>query len=329
MTIRSTSKLRCEFEKTSPELFFSLVDYRNKLLTSNNPEKIIEFYNGFENRDQLIQWMKKRPKGVSYIYEVEGDKDIIVVIPTANINGKYGVNCREDIFKGLHMIFVESGGIGDFYFNIAHNINVGIKKALEYNPKWIVFSSDDMFKIDDTTVLINELKSLNNQKCTVVYTKPSSYHSIPCKLGRSLWTRRILYKLLGKWKSNQIRLEQKFGVNYFLAPIGGYWRFFFGHGVRIISIADFGIFSANFFEDNSGFYDEIYINSSEDMDISLRVFMANECRTNTICYRIGDYKGSTLGNGTDRRLMEIAGLAYFNHKVENEYLTSLNKQVGK
>ena len=83
MIIRSTSKMRCEFEKTSPELFFSLVDYRNKLFTSNEPEKILEFYNGFDNRDQLIQWMKERPKGSSYIHEVEGHKDIIVVIHTA------------------------------------------------------------------------------------------------------------------------------------------------------------------------------------------------------------------------------------------------------
>ena len=324
---KQVGRLRCNLENIQNHLFFSLVDYRNKLFSSNEPEKILEFYNGFDNRDQLIEWMKERPKGVSYIHEVEGNKEIIVVITTAEYEGKYAKECRENIFKGLRIVFVESGGSDDFYFNAAHNVNLGIKKALEYNPKWIVFSSDDMFKIDDASVLINELKSLNNQKCAVVYTKPSSYHSIPCKLGRSLWTRRILYKLLGKWKSNQIRLEQKFGVNYFLAPIGGYWRFFFGHGVRVISIADFCIFSANFFEDNSGFYDEIYINSSEDMDISLRVFMANECRTNTISYRIGDYKGSTLGNGTGRRLMEIAGLAYFNHKVENEYLPSLNEQV--
>ncbi|MEM3860085.1 MAG: hypothetical protein QW478_11905 [Candidatus Micrarchaeaceae archaeon] len=82
--------------------------------------------------------MKERPKGRAEIIEVEGDKEIIVVIPTADFNGKYAKECRENIFKGLHIIFVESGFPKDPYFNYAHNCNVGIKKAMEYNPKWIV-----------------------------------------------------------------------------------------------------------------------------------------------------------------------------------------------
>ena len=71
------NRLRCKFEKNNTVLFFSLVDYRNNLFTSNDPEKIIEFYNGFHNRDQLIQWMKERPKGASYIHEVEGPASYI------------------------------------------------------------------------------------------------------------------------------------------------------------------------------------------------------------------------------------------------------------
>ena len=141
------SRQRCVLERYDDDLFFSLVCYRNNLFTSNDPEKIIEFYNGFENRDQPVQWMKERPKGNSYIHEVEGEKDIIVVIPTLDFNGKYAVNCRENIFKGLHIIFVESGEKDDFYFNYAHNCNMGIKKAMEYNPKWVVVSNDDIHRI--------------------------------------------------------------------------------------------------------------------------------------------------------------------------------------
>jgi len=54
--------------------------------------------------------MKERPKGVPWIREVSDQKDIIVVIPTANFNGKYANECKENIFKGLHIIFVESEG---------------------------------------------------------------------------------------------------------------------------------------------------------------------------------------------------------------------------
>ena len=103
------SRLYCHMERTNAKLFFSLVDYRNNYFTSDNPNKIIEFYNGFDNRDQLIQWMKERPKGVANIHEVDGDKDIIVVIPTADFNGKYAKECRENIFGNIHKVFVESG----------------------------------------------------------------------------------------------------------------------------------------------------------------------------------------------------------------------------
>ena len=43
--------------------------------------------------------MKERPKGIANIHEVEGNKDIIVVIPTADYNGKYAkfINAGEDI----------------------------------------------------------------------------------------------------------------------------------------------------------------------------------------------------------------------------------------
>ena len=98
--------------------FFSLVDYRNNYFASDDPKKIMEFYDSFENKEQLIQWMKERQKGVSNIHKVDGDKDVIVVIPTADFNGKYASNCRDNIFKGLHIIFVEEGGRKDFYFNL-------------------------------------------------------------------------------------------------------------------------------------------------------------------------------------------------------------------
>ena len=93
------SRLFCPITQYFGDLSFSLVDYKNNYFTSNDPNKIIEFYNGFENRDQLIQWMRERPKGVANIHEFEGDKDIIVVIPTADFNGKYAKECRENIFK--------------------------------------------------------------------------------------------------------------------------------------------------------------------------------------------------------------------------------------
>ncbi|MCL6090742.1 MAG: hypothetical protein M1393_06865 [Candidatus Thermoplasmatota archaeon] len=318
MSVETSSRLRCPLEHSGEKLFFSLVDYRNNYFTNNDPEKIIEFYGGFENRNQLIQWMKERPKGVNYIHEVEGDKNIIVVIPTADFNGKYATECRKNIFKGLHIVFVESGGRSDFYFNSAHNVNVGVKKAMEYGPKWIVFSGDDMYKIDDISILVSELMSLDHKKYKTVFTEPSKYHSIPCKLSKPRLTRNLLFMLLGKDRWMQLKLEKKFGVQYFLPPKNGYWRLFFGKGISMISIADFGIFSSEFINGGGLFFDEVYINSADDMDLSLRVNKLHDFKV--IKFKIGDYMGSTLGTDARRHLMEIAGLSYFNSIVEKDFI---------
>jgi len=138
------------------------MDYRNNYFLSSNPKDIIHFYEGFENREELIDWMKERPKGSCEIMEVEGEKEIIVVIPTADFKGEYAKRCREEIFTGLHIIFVVSGK-GNNYFNYAHNCNVGIKKALEYNPQWIVVSNDDMYKIDDVSKIVKELRQVDGK----------------------------------------------------------------------------------------------------------------------------------------------------------------------
>ena len=193
----------CHIKYQENCLFFSLVDYRNNYFTGDNPDKILEFYSGFENREQLIKWMKERPKGVSNIHEVDGDKDIIVVIPTVDFDGKFSKECRESIFKGLHIVFVESGV--DFYFNYAHNCNVGIRKAMEYKPKWVVVSNDDMIKIDPIEILINGLKSINNERYFSVFTKQSKYHSMPQMIvtprrklfSLFLFAKRIYLKLKG------------------------------------------------------------------------------------------------------------------------------------
>ena len=75
------------------------MDYGNSRFTSENPDKIIEFYGSFENRDDLIEWMKERPKGVANIYEVDYAKLKSRKIVTAlRIAGRV-------IFRSSHTIF--------------------------------------------------------------------------------------------------------------------------------------------------------------------------------------------------------------------------------
>ncbi|MEM0133997.1 MAG: hypothetical protein QXU18_02045, partial [Thermoplasmatales archaeon] len=291
-------------------------DYRNNYFTSDDPHRIIEFYNGFENRDQLIQWMREHPKGAYTIYEVDGDKDIIVVIPTADYNGKFAKECRENIFKGLHIIFVESGN-GDFYFNYAHNCNVGIEKAMDYNPKWVVLSNDDMIKVDDIEILRNNLESLDSRAVSVVFTEPSKYHSVYNKVTRRNWFLKKYFILKNKTFGKTINLLlDKFNVDIAIVNDFGFRKYFTAKGYSYVDFIGFYIFSNDFLNENTHLFDENFINEKEDSDLSLFI-ATHKIIYARIKYKIGDMVGSTLGTGHKRALRSIASVIYFNYKWKN------------
>ena len=324
------SRLFCPLNRIRSEIFFSLVDYRNSYFTSDDPNKIVEFYNGFENRDQLIQWMKERPKGVSNMHEVDGDKDVIVVIPTADFNGKHAKECRDNIFKGLHIVFVESGGREDYYFNIAHNVNIAIKKAMEYNPKWIVFSGDDMVKVDDVLKLINELQKIDNKNIDVVFTYPSGYHSSPMSLCKPNLLFSIALSVLKIFSKKFSYIEK---IYYQLKRFNGKLFFpryeyssnltykivnfiFFKRIENFINTLSFAIFSSDFVrKSDNNVFDDIYINEMEDTDLSLRIKNIKS-NTSIVDFKINEYIGSSLGRGGTRTLRVVPSWTYFSCKME-------------
>lgn len=316
------SKLRTPFEKRSIELSFSLVGYFNDLFTSNDPNDIIEFYNSFKSHNQLIKWMKERPKGVSYIHEVEGRKDIIVVITTADFNGKYAKACRDEIFKGLHMIFVESG-VGNFYFNYAHNCNVGIKKALEYNPKWIILSNDDMYKIDDLNILSKELSYIDNTKYMSVFTKPSRYHSYNTCVGKKRFLLTdiayLIYHLKGRsllnWRIvRKIATKQNYDLRWWLGPrsrvLG---KLFLSNTYFFIMTSSFAILSSKFCKNKIDVFNETYQNGEEDWELSIEL---SKFERAIIDYKIGDIIGGTLENGLKRGIRDLVNTVYFNERIQ-------------
>lgn len=305
------------------ELFFSLVDYRNNLFTSNNPDKIIEFYYSFDNREQLIEWMKERPKGSHKIQEVEGDKDIIVVIPTADFNEKYAKECRDNIFKGLHIIFVESG-VGNYYFNFAHNVNAGIRRAMEYNPKWIIVSNDDMVCADKVDALINILLKIDNNKIDSVFAIPTTQHSSIAIVGRK---RPIIGSILllsyNIYKYKSLKRYRFHNQNKWLLAYGNKLisKLLLYKSIKYPVTMDFGIFSSKFLKENlqseNNIFDETYINSYEDHDISIRLFM-NGAKYKYIDYNIQGVGGGTFNyeNSDARSLRAIASSIYFSDRID-------------
>ncbi|MEM3829781.1 MAG: hypothetical protein QXP36_11285 [Conexivisphaerales archaeon] len=305
------------------DIFFSTTWCRDRLFTSENPNDILKFYNTFSSRNELIQWMEERPKGRAEIIEVEGDKEIIVVIPTADFNGKYAKECRENIFKGLHIIFVESGFPKDPYFNYAHNCNVGIKKAMEYNPKWIVVSNDDMYKIDDIKVLVKEIQMLDSRKIMFVYTKPSRYHSYPSSIGR----KRFVIGSLGYFVNSCIhrypknyliasKIARKYKVDFVLGPRNRLLaRVFLKDVFYFTMTSDFMILNEKYAEQTNGsVFNEGYINGTEDHELSI-IASIQSGNVDFIDYRIGDYIGSTLGVRHIRVIRDVANYVYFNYRL--------------
>ena len=325
---KKTSKL----QEANSTLSFSLVDYRNNYFTSPDPHKIIEFYNGFVNRTQLIEWMEERPKGVANIYEVDGNKDVVIVIPTSDFNGKYAKECRENIFNGLHIIFVESGEVPDPYFNYAHNCNVGIKKAMEYNPKWIVVSNDDMVKIDNVDLLVKELGKNDNNRYNALFAQPSRQHSSVSSVGRrrKFVTNIFLffYYTIKYWDYSRYILvrENEWFLAFNQKSVFRYIsRIAFKDLHNYFVTMDFTILSTSWctLEIGKGndIFDETYINGCEDHDLSLRLSLDHDAYK-FIQYRIDGIGGATFDPSHDeniirrRTLLALANLIYLDKKLK-------------
>ena len=321
-----SSRLFSPLESQKDSLFFSLVDYRNNYFNSENPDKILEFYEGFDNRSSLIQWMKERPTGVSRVYEIDGDDEITVVIPTSDVHGEFAQNCI-NIFEGFHIIFVESGGRGDYYFNIARNINTGFKHALQYNPKWLIFTGDDLISVTNLHSLRQRLAAIDNESTGIVFPIPfSDYYScknnIYCEKRISLKFIRILSIRFTMFKAMlTIRpYSNKFGVKYFAGYDNLLIRIFFKKIFSFIDQHSFAIFSAPMIRDllsSRGYvFNPFYINNREDASLAIDI-KNSTWKYEVVRLKLKTLKGGTLSNGMLRGMRGLPSDVLFSDFIED------------
>ncbi len=304
------------------------VNQLNTLFMSKQLADLKLFFEKFTSTEELVGWMKHRPKFKPEIKDIQGNNDIVVVIVTPYFESALTKRCILEIFNGLRIILVGGEGPGNLYFNAAHYFNEGVAYALKYDPKWIVISSDDMVPIDNVSVLYESLKSLDNEKYDAVFTEPSKYHSIPNQLSKANFLRKTLFSLLCD-RRFQLTIERKFNLNYFPVPQIGIIPFFYNRGFFYNSIASFGIFSTNFVREMKGVpFDETYPIGGWDDDISIQ--LSYEKRSCTmIHYRINELRGTSLGNDATRKLRDLVGLIYLNVKWSQKIFEDSQKLPPK
>lgn len=304
-------------------LSLSIVDYRNNYLLSSNVNKIIEFYDGFDDKDELIRWFKEKPRGFINTYEIKGPKDVIVVIPTSNFYGQEARVSREKIFKGLHIIFVESGEPQDPYFNYANSCNVGIEIAMKYNPSWIIISKDNMEIVDNTEKLTKEIKEaeLNNSESEYLLAQPLfDYISRNAMIVKPRITRAIINYFLPKGNSIKIgsNILKKFNIKYIPRYTYSFkdrflYRFLFNYNCYI----SFGIFKKSFFLRSFKEFGS-YIPFGEDDQLSIFA-SSSKTKTSYVNYKIKPTAGKVLGTGDARYLRGII----FSRIIMADYLVEL------
>lgn len=301
----------------SKAVFFSLMHLQNNLYMSSSKEDLLKFYSFFDSMDTLIDWMRKRPKGNFRFNIYHRDDRYIVVIPTVDSNSKFSKICLDDVYEGLTVIFVESGP--NLYFNFSHNVNAGIKKAMEFNPEWIIVSNDDVYKIDEAEKLKTNLLQLNNSKTLII----KSIYGEEGYISRYNKLANLVMALNNKSRTTNL-IEKRYGIIYrfylkekcTLKKILN--KLFLSRCLEVKFTGSFFILSSLYCRSVNGeIFDEGYINGFEDVDFF--VFATKKGSSmETIDFKVGFFGGKSLGSGEIRtKYRGIANRAYFNAKLES------------
>jgi len=294
--------------------------YLEKLLFSSRENDILRFYSNFKSPKELVHWMEKRPRQKFKIYEVNGDKRYTVIIPTRNYLGSHARRCLK-IYKGLHIIFLESHGA---FFSYSRTINYGFKYAVKkYDPNWIIVSNDDMLKVDNVLKLKNQLDKLNRQKVDVVYVSPGKQQSVKSYLVSPRITYRLYQILFNKCSKIAQRILDKFGARLFIISCNNdsiksqmlklLRPLLFRTYREFTSLGSCWIINSDFVrKQRYKVLDDNFIIDTEEDEFVLRHM--DNIRASHINYKIDNYFGASLGSGCARSLKGLTGIIYLNYK---------------
>ncbi len=291
-------------------------DKLNKLYISKDWNDIYKFYKLFNNKKEIITWMKNRKKMIPTIihFNEEANNYAIVVIPTINSDGKWAKIDRK-IFRNLHIIFAENQNKQpNEYFNYAKSVNDGIKEALKLNPKWIIISNDDICKIDKIDRLIEELKQ-SEQYDTLFFPK-SNIYSDKTFLAKAQLQRLI--RPYSEWGESFSKIYRMFKVHYETLDFRDrylLYRLFYKPILKIPHHqGNFIVLNSKLIRRiNSKIFDETFINGLEDTYLSYKYLSNSKYKLSN--FNIRAITGGSLGTGLDRVFRGITNEIYLENVI--------------
>ncbi|MHB8360880.1 MAG: hypothetical protein ACYDBI_09605 [Thermoplasmataceae archaeon] len=304
----------------------------DQLYDSNDLSDLFLFYDSFDNTKDIVDWMIRRPKVNGKIVDIDGDDDIVVVVPTIDSNSEMFVNLREKVFPGLRIVAVESGKTP--FFSYSRNVNKGISHALKYKPRFVIVSNDDMYRIDHIEILLNQLSNVPDDEENVIYTQTGNYNSYWVNIGKPTLLRNLFLLFNSKYTRTRIRIEEDhpdlLSLRYMVYGQNFPYNIMIKPECEVRNVGSFSIYSQKFLQKSYGkLLDETYINGMEDIDLSLRI-LSYKVIKRSVDYRIGSLIGKSLGKFTSiRTVKQIVNSVYFNYKLYNGLLALPIKLRGE
>lgn len=323
---------------------------KEEMFSSNKFRDLKRFYKGLDNVQDLIYFSKERPMAISQIYELNKEyyKNIIVVVPTKDIS-----KSEKDIlrnFPDTFIIVVESGGQ---YFNFAKSMNLGISKALSYNPSWVILSNDDLKITEGTNFIdcVNHTKNADILLPTVIegdipqpkffdlyeqskalefLIKISSLFLVSqffeFTRGQTGYSRTKIFKDKGSLHYVQIPSHMK-DCNLLHKFVISFGRLLLSRRlIKIPKIQPISAVKAEILKNNK--FDEVFINNGEDTDLAIRLSLQH-CSV-SICNIIFSTMGSVSlkKDKISSYRRNIQEFSYLGYKLKNHYLTILQNQAS-
>jgi GT2 family glycosyltransferase len=205
------------------------------------------------------------------IITIDGNHDFIIIVPTKNIKSKLAEDFITKIksisYFNPMIIMIESSG-NEFHFS--KNMNLGIKHALKYSPRYIALSNDDVRPLEEDwdynlirKIVENKLAyisplfidnggnkvgpNINMPSYSMILLFTTFYQFIP------FFTFPFIRKVSTILSNKEDKIPKE--------------RTFSG----IINSQPFSIFDANILKFVRGF-DEEFINGCEDFELTLRIY---------------------------------------------------------